>query len=33
MIERTGQRSVPQIYFNEKHIGGSKDLLTMVRQS
>ncbi|HAF01060.1 MAG TPA: glutaredoxin 3 [Methylophilaceae bacterium] len=26
MMEKTGQRTVPQIYINERHIGGFDDL-------
>ena len=26
LAQRTGQRTVPQIYIGEKHIGGSDDL-------
>jgi glutaredoxin 3 len=26
MIERTGRRSVPQIFINEQHIGGYDDM-------
>lgn len=26
MIERTGRRTVPQIYINETHVGGFDDL-------
>ena len=26
MIEKTGRRSVPQIYIDEKHVGGFNDL-------
>lgn len=26
MMERTGQRTVPQIFINDKHIGGYSDL-------
>ena len=31
MQERTGRRSVPQIFFNNKHIGGYDDLKKLVR--
>jgi len=26
LVERTGQRTVPQIYINEEHIGGFDDM-------
>ncbi len=26
MMERTGQRTVPQIYINDRHIGGYSDM-------
>jgi glutaredoxin 3 len=26
MMEKTGRRTVPQIYINERHIGGFEDL-------
>jgi glutaredoxin 3 len=26
MIRRSGRRTVPQIFFGERHIGGSDDL-------
>ncbi len=31
MIERCGQKSVPQIFINDKHIGGFDDLLELDR--
>ena len=31
MQERTGRRTVPQIFFNNKHIGGFDDLKKLVR--
>ncbi len=31
MQERTGRRSVPQIFFNAKHIGGYDDMKKLVR--
>lgn len=31
MRERTGRSSVPQIFFNSRHIGGWDDLKTLVR--
>ena len=31
MQERTGRRTVPQIFFNSKHIGGFDDLKKLVR--
>ena len=31
MQERTGRRTVPQIFFNSKHIGGYDDLKKLVR--
>ena len=33
MIERTNQRTVPQIFFNEKHVGGNQELLALVKIS
>ena len=30
MYERTGRRSVPQIFFNDLHIGGYDDLKKLV---
>ena len=30
VTERTGQRTVPQIFFNEKHIGGCDELKQLV---
>jgi len=31
MIERTGRRSVPQIYIGERHVGGFDDLAALDR--
>ena len=31
MIERTGRRTVPQIYIGERHIGGFDDLAALDR--
>lgn len=31
MQERTGRKTVPQIFFNDKHIGGFSDLEALVR--
>ena len=31
MIERTGRRTVPQIYVDDRHIGGYDDLATLDR--
>lgn len=31
MMERTGRRTVPQIYINEEHVGGYDDLAAMDR--
>lgn len=28
---RTGKRTVPQIFFNEKHIGGNEELLELLK--
>ena len=33
MQERTGRRTVPQIFFNSKHIGGYDDIKKLVRYS
>ncbi len=30
LIERTGKTSVPQIFFNEKHVGGNQELQKLV---
>ena len=30
LAERTGRRTVPQIFFNEKHIGGCDELKQLV---
>lgn len=32
MIERTGRRTVPQIYVGETHVGGFDDLSALDRQ-
>lgn len=29
MMEKTGQRTVPQIYINDEHIGGYTDLASL----
>lgn len=29
MMERTGRRTVPQIYINDRHIGGYDDLVAL----
>jgi len=31
MIERTGRRTVPQIYLGERHVGGYDDLAALDR--
>jgi glutaredoxin 3 len=31
MIERTGRRTVPQIYVGERHVGGYDDLVVLDR--
>lgn len=31
MMERTGRRTVPQIYIGEQHIGGCDDLVALDR--
>lgn len=31
MIQRTGRRSVPQIFIGERHVGGFDDLVTLDR--
>ena len=31
MVARSGRRTVPQIFFNEKHIGGHSDLVEYFR--
>jgi len=31
MMERTGQRTVPQIFINDQHIGGYNDLAALDR--
>lgn len=33
MMERTGRRTVPQIYIDERHIGGYDDLAALDRAS
>ena len=32
MIEKTGRRTVPQIYIGEKHVGGYDDLAALNQQ-
>ena len=32
MMERTGRRTVPQIYIDEAHVGGYDDLIALDRQ-
>ena len=32
MQERTGRRTVPQVFFNSKHIGGYDDIKKLVRR-
>lgn len=32
MMERTGRRTVPQIYIGETHVGGYDDLVALDRQ-
>lgn len=32
MIERTGQRTVPQIFIDDLHVGGCDDLYALERQ-
>lgn len=32
MMERTGRRTVPQIYIGEKHVGGYDDLAQLDRK-
>jgi glutaredoxin 3 len=29
MMEKTGRRTVPQIYINDTHVGGYEDLVTL----
>ncbi len=29
MMEKTGRRTVPQIYINEQHVGGYDDLIAL----
>jgi len=29
MMEKTGRRTVPQIYINEQHVGGYDDLVSL----
>jgi len=31
MVERTGRRTVPQIYIDEVHVGGYEDLVALDR--
>jgi glutaredoxin 3 len=31
MMERTGRRTVPQIYIDERHVGGYDDLVALDR--
>ena len=31
MVKKSGRRTVPQIFFGDKHIGGNDDLRTYVR--
>ena len=31
MVERTGRRTVPQIYIGERHVGGYDDLVVLDR--
>lgn len=31
MVQRSGRRTVPQIFFGDKHIGGYDDLLHYIR--
>ena len=31
MMERTGRRTVPQIYIGERHVGGYEDLVALDR--
>ncbi|MCP0914905.1 MULTISPECIES: glutaredoxin 3 [Legionella] len=33
MIARSGRRTVPQIFFDEEHIGGCDDLFAYFKQS
>jgi glutaredoxin 3 len=32
MMEKTGRRTVPQIYIGERHVGGFDDLSSLDRQ-
>lgn len=32
MVERTGRRTVPQIYINNAHVGGYDDIYALERQ-
>jgi len=32
MIERTGRRTVPQIFIGERHVGGCDDLIALDRR-
>jgi len=31
LVEKTGQRTVPQIFFDEESIGGHSDLVELIR--
>jgi glutaredoxin 3 len=33
MMERTGRRTVPQIYIGDTHVGGYDDLAALDRQN
>ncbi|CAM4117863.1 glutaredoxin 3 [Bordetella tumulicola] len=33
MIERTGRRTVPQIFIGDKHVGGCDDLVALDRSA
>lgn len=33
MIQRSGRRTVPQVFFDDKHIGGNYDLQRYVRNT
>lgn len=32
MIQKSGQRTVPQIWINDQHVGGSDDLFALERR-
>lgn len=32
LLERTGQRTVPQIWIGQQHVGGCDELMTLDRQ-